>query len=665
MSELKRIWNVRTLFALLTLLVVNMGAFILSYSSDKDITLTGDSLNEYIASYPDFLQSTLDNGDTLSKLPMYQSGFAKDSLDKTISLYKGLSGIIPAYGDNRAVVLLLGYGISDLFLLGGLLVLAAKLPEERKNGLSPLVRSTVNGRTRLYLLRVGILALSSVLLAFLLYGGNFLCALSVGECDMSRCIQSLPEFMRCPYNVTIGEYLLFSVLAKAAVCFVAALMFFVLLGVFKAAPSYVLLGAAAALEISFYSMVPSVSSYKALKFVNLFSLCAFRDFFADCRFIDISGNAVSALICSGVFLLLLAAALITTGAFAYGKMYPVTAAPFAAIADKISGLFEKLSFQRSLFGWEQYKLLIKRGGLFFMGAAFGFTLFSALGYDYNYVINEYETEWYEKYEGEITPEAFDGAQNDLSALEEEEIAIQMEIEEMFASGKYDDKKYSDLAVRLETLQKRKDALEPIIANMESALDYTRKNGTVLSLIKPYTYDLFIMKDSRMRDRASFCVLIGIVGAISGIFAHENKSGVKALTRTAYRGRAALTVTKFGSVLLFCAVISVLLHIIQFIRIGGALGYNDLEVPVQSLVFMRNFAPRVSISGYIALLFAVRIVAACLVGIICALISRRCPDRTIAMGICVMVFAVPTVVSEILMNGEALSAIYILGGDFFR
>lgn len=545
MSEFKRIFNIKALFALLTILALNMGAFVLSYSSDKDITLTGESLNEYIASYPDFLQSTIDSGDTLSKFPMYQSGFGKDSLDKTISLYRGLSGISPAYGDNRGIILLLQYGISDLFLLGGLLVLAAKLPEERRNGLSPLVRSTVNGRARLYFTRIIILALSSVALAFLLYGGNFLCVLSVGECDMSRCVQSLPEFMRCPYNITIGGYLLLSVMGKAAVCFAAALMFFVLIGVLKAAPSYVILGAAAALEISLYFGVPSVSSRNAFKYANLFPLCTFRDFFADCRFLDISGKAVPALLCAALLVLLLLALLIPVGYIIHGKMYPKTAAPFAAIFDKLSMFFEKLSVQRTLFGWEQYKLLIKRGGLFFMGAAFGFTLFTALGTDYNYVINEYETEWYEKYEGEITPETYDGAKNDLYALEEEERSIQKEIDEMFASGKYDDRKYSELAIRLETLRKRKDALLPILDNIESALDYTRKTGTALSLIKPYTYDLFIMRDGRMRDLASFCILIGIVGAISGIFAQENKSGVKVMTRTAYRGRAELTTAKFG------------------------------------------------------------------------------------------------------------------------
>ncbi len=665
MSEFKRILNIRTLFALLTVLIVNMGAFVLSYSSEKDVTLTGGSLDEYIASYPAFLERTLENGDTLSKLPIYQSGFAKDSLDKTISLYKGLYGITPAAGDNRGIVLLLQYGVSDMFLLAGLLVLAAKLPQERKNGLSVLVRSTVRGRTRLYFMRILILALSSLALSFLLYGGNFLCALSVGECDLSRCIQSLPEFMRCPYNISIGEYLLFSIVGKAAVCFAAALIFFVLIGVLKAAPSYVFLGAAVGAEILLYFAVPSVSALNGLKFTNLFSLCVFRDFFADCRFININGTAVPALLCSAIFAAVLAAVFITAGAFVYGKMYPKTAAPLAAVSDRIRRASEKASVQRSLFGWEQYKLLIKRGGMFFMGAAFGFTLFMALSYDYNYVINEYETEWYEKYEGEITPAAFDEAGNDLSALNEEELSIRKEIDDMFASGKYDEHKYSDLSLKLETVQKRKAALEPIIQNMESALVYTRKTGTALSLIKPYTYDLFIMRDGNTKERASFCILIGIIGAISGVFAYENKSGVKAMTRTAYRGRLALNAAKLGSVLLFCVVISVCVHIVQFISIGMAMGYNDMGVPVQSLMFMRDFAPRVSIGGYIALLFAVRAGAACIVGLICAVISRVCRDSTVAMGVCALVFAVPTFVSEILMNGKALNAVRIIGGDFFR
>ncbi len=36
-----------------------------------------------------------------------------------------------------------------------------------------------------------------------------------------------------------------------------------------------------------------------------------------------------------------------------------------------------------------------------------------------------------------------------------------------------------------------------------------------------------------------------------------------------------------------------------------------------------------------------------------------------MGVSVMVFAVPTVVSEDLMNGVAHNAVYIFGANFFR
>ena len=69
-----------------------------------------------------------------------------------------------------------------------------------------------------------------------------------------------------------------------------------------------------------------------------------------------------------------------------------------------------------------------------------------------------------------------------------------------------------------------------------------------------------------------------------------------------------------------------------------LGLNDLDSPIQSLDFMRDYPTYMTISRYIIGKFAARASAACVVGLVCALISRLCSDTSSSMGICVFAAA---------------------------
>ena len=54
MSEFKRLFGIKTAFILLALVIINVGIFMMSFATEKNITLTGDELETYISEYPEF-----------------------------------------------------------------------------------------------------------------------------------------------------------------------------------------------------------------------------------------------------------------------------------------------------------------------------------------------------------------------------------------------------------------------------------------------------------------------------------------------------------------------------------------------------------------------------------------------------------------------------------
>ena len=63
MSEFKRLFGRKTVFMLLALVIINVGLFMMSFATEKDITLTGSELERYISEYPEFLRKTKENGE--------------------------------------------------------------------------------------------------------------------------------------------------------------------------------------------------------------------------------------------------------------------------------------------------------------------------------------------------------------------------------------------------------------------------------------------------------------------------------------------------------------------------------------------------------------------------------------------------------------------------
>ncbi|MGN0552949.1 MAG: hypothetical protein ACI4I1_06170 [Oscillospiraceae bacterium] len=661
MNELKRIYGRKIIMLSAILVLMNFVLFILSCDSERDITAVGDELAEYISSYSQTIESTVKQSQDLSMLNIYSDGFGSKNIIKTAEDFSALSDIRLTYGDNRGVVILSDYHMTDLIFASFMMIISAVLLAERRNGLANLIRSTSGGRTRLYFSRIGVLIISAVLGAVLLYGGNYLGAvLTFGDMGISRTIQSVPEFSMCTYRISVGEYLLYSAGVKILAVSAAALLFFTLISLLGTVGAYLFGGIFAAVQVLFYLLIPSVSSLNVLKYVNIFAAIRADDYFRVYRNLNIFGRPVSILDTGIIFCISILIICFISGIFIHGKMYLKSEHFAERIILAGRKLAEKYAVCRTLFGWEGYKLIVRQYGGIIVICAFLAAYSQAVKYDYFYPQNPYELEWYAKYEGEMTAEKLSDMETQKARLERSIAMFQRMLDKILSEEPVDWNSWGKTKAFLDEAQAKYDTLLPIMENVRSGMEYTERTGNPISLIKPYSYDLLFRRDVKTVRRNSLFILIGIICAVSGVYSFERQNRMDGTLRSAYRGRTALNICKIVWVVLICAVLCVAVHSVQLIRIDMQLGLNDLNAPIQSLDFMRDYPTYMTIRQYIIGKFTARATAACIIGLVCSLISRMCSDMSSSMGICAFATAASCFIPQIVSETDWVSALFWIG-----
>ena len=667
MRELGRVFNRKTFLILAILCAMNLILFLLSIDPEKMITLQGEGLEEYLNRYPVFLKNTVENGSRMGMLSMYQSGFGSESLKKTTELYRALGETRVQAGENRGIVLLIQYQLTDLFLLVFLFLIVMEFQAERKKGLTYLVRSTIGGRSKLYLQRMAILAFSTFVGAICFYGANLVGILfGFGLGDLSRSLQSLPEFMKCPYGITIGAYLFRSLFLKMTGCFGVAVMFYALIGCLNTMMAYLLSAVFVTGELLAGLLIPPISSWNGFRYVNLFTLIRCEEYYKDVIFINAFGHAKEALPVTLTIFGILFLFVLVAGYAIHGRKYVVVSHRGEKLFDLIARLRERFSIQHTLFGWEGYKLLLKQRGLVILAAVFLVHLALSMQYEYYYPVDIYVRMYYIEYHGEITEERVQKADRSMEILQNTEQSLRNRIAEMEKQTPCPFQKIQAMQESIKTIQWKQKSLQPIIDDLHSGLDYEKRTGRTITLVAPFYYDLLLNRDEKTRTRASFLTLVALLGALAGIFAFDRQNHVEQIMHSAYRGRRLTTVLKILLVLFYSALSCGLLHVIQVWRVSKVdAGLPDLKCPVQGIGFMRDFKFFVPIWGYLLMLFLVRMFMACLLGLLISVISRRSGDVVTAMGVSCFAVILLVLLGTILPAAWWLSPLKLLDGVYFR
>lgn len=646
MSEIRRVLLSRRT-ALYLFIAVFLGCVFFMYDcfSEKQITLSGDELTAYIDGYPDFLKSVQDNAENFGTITALSGGFSAENIRKTAEDYNVLAGIKPMYGENKGVVLISDYVMADFLIIGVTLLTAVSFIEEKRKGLTFLVRSTEKGRTILSVQRVAVIFIIAFTASILVHTGLFVAAqLTCGDMNVMRPIQSVPEFALCPFKISILDYLLFSVIIKALSAVTAGLLIFLLPCVLEPAIAVTVFAVFTVSEYLLYGLILPTDRLSPLKFCNIIALLRTDIFFKEYCNLNVFGNAVSFFTCAVVTSLILLVTLAVLCIF-FGSNEKSSLSSGGKLTEKISVILSRKAPSLPLWLWETKKVFINQKGAFILAVVVYIAVSSA--FSYRYLIpsyNKYELSYYNKYAGVIDDEMLDRIIADSDEVQAEYDKVYEEYLTLYEeSGKLFTDEVLAVYDKLVILGNRLEALDRLKLQAESGLAYTAKTGIETHMIKTAVYELLLLDDRVTTNKNALYIMLCIIGAFSGINANENRCNMNYALKSSYRGRKKLAAIKLAIIGITSVAVTAGVFLPQFLQIGAE-GFNDIEATAQSLEFLRFMPFEISIKGYLILMMFVRALSAFAVGIFVMAVSRYCRSYITAMCICSAVLLVPSVLS---------------------
>ena len=644
--------NKKTILFALILLLVNVTFCLFQCNDSKEITLTDEALTEYLADYPEFLAETKDIVSNMQGISLFadKTAFARRNIEKTSRDYGALDGIVLESGENRGIVIYTRFQLTHFLVLGFLVYLVLRFQEEEKKGLQLLVRSTTRGRIPLLLWRVGILLFGAAAVSILLYGSTFIVVqLRYPGADLGRAIQSVPEFLKCTYKFTIGEYILFDIFSKALGAFLVGLLFYALSVLLAPVASLVVFLVVLLLEYIAYLTIVPTSALAGIKYVNLCAMLFGRDSILRYLNLNFFGRPVQLLTLQFWVTGLLILVLPVLSVFACAGNRARTVGGLSSRLDKMLAWFSRHRRPVSGFTWEARKLLGKQKGLVILMLAAYLAYSASLESRYADLRNPYEMMWYEEFAGPITTDSVAAMEQTMEDMETERIKRLEKIvkikERMEKLGPNDpamayvSNELSYQEEKLWEVEMKIAGLTQVMPHAYSGLEYTLETGIELWLLEPYTYQLLLVNDNKTYERNRLYILLAVVAAFSGSMAYEYKAKMEPVLRTSYRGKRTV-VYKTLLVVFWSAITALGIHMIQFVQIGKVFPYHAMEYPVQSIECMRSFPFLVPIGTFLVLLYSWRCLYAVGMGILAMIVSRLVKDRVACIALCTAGILVP-------------------------
>ena len=628
---------------LLTLLMVFVNCVFFSYECDteKQITLTGEELDSYIESYPAYLQSVFDNAENMGTISLLQGkdSFAVKNIDKTVADYSVLSGKVQK-GENRAIVAYSNYLTGDFMMIAIIVLIAIRFSEEKRKGVSGIVKTTVGGRKLLALQRIGIITGSALVIAFLFTFTEILTGgILLGDMELFRSIQSVPEFKICSLPIDIFGYLMLSTMMKAMTVAVIGLFIYLFTYIFSITPASLVAAVIFAVEYILHAFIISTDRFNGFKFANIFTGLKNDVFFKNYCNLNLFGipagfmETCIVLLIALIVIFAVLCLMLTSGNMAfYVRGFGV-----------LSGLREKIAVKLPtlpLFLWEAKKILINQKGIVIVIAAAFLAISSVTQYNYYSYTDYSRTKMYEKYKGAVTEKLVERIDGDIKSYEK---GIENVLAQIEKTDPEDEKRLQELSMQMNNLQSLLSLTEEFYELAADRLEYRNKTGIPVHIIDNKPYRLLLITDTATINKNSLYILIALIICFSGVIAHERERNMYDIQRSQRRGRGLLLLSKLILVLIISVLLSASVNIAHLINFTDTVELTNLTVPCQSLTFLDGIPwLKVNIQDYLIILYSLRMLAAFGVGLLVTAISRFSKSSSMAMGVSAGLILIPTI-----------------------
>ena len=604
---------------------ITAGYFLLSYVKSE----VNDTLG-----YMDYRENIIASADRLSKLPIFSDadGFSRLNMEKTAEVYAGLPEITTVPGPGRGVVMASGYTGSVLFgIVFMIYIIFALVVREKEIGTLNLTRTTLKGHKShgvskllvcltLAFISVTVLELINWVLAGYMYGLG----------DLSRPIQSVPEYMTCVFEISVLEFALITVLFRILFVLMITVMVFFFACAGKTYLSLLLyLAAIFGAEGILYFTVSGNSIFGLFKYMNLFSGADTGFLFGDYINLNILGKPIWYLPVYIGFTVLLLAVFCLLGVTAYDRISSTFGRSFRIGADILP--VKSLS----IFLQECFRYLFCEKAILIVLA---FLVFRAVTFQpVREMFSMPEDIYYKQYmlqlEGMYSEEKTEEIKNERKKYESvtEEFRKSME-------------QASDETIRSLISAKFQDETRKyaVLDRVEAHAEYLKEKGG--AFVYDAGYRILTNDDTGKKDNRILAVMAALMMVVCSVFmyAPDYQTGVDRIVRSTVKGRKKLFLKRevVGTgVLLILFLVTYIPFFVSVLKAYGAAGPG---YPACSLGHLESIPAWISIRGYLMILSAVRFVILWLEMNMVFLISTKVRSISYALIIGVAVFVIPVI-----------------------
>lgn len=542
-------------------------------SSENGMEAKKDLYTRYLyelnsaATYGEYREGILTNAKKMVLFSSFSDGsFARKNVDKTAEHFAQMEPVeiteAPSLGVEKFFSpVTAALELIFLFLAGYLLFI-----QENENGIRSLLYVTRYGKTRLFLAKTGVHILCAAAATLVMYGSNFLILnAQYGLGDLSRSIQSVPEYRSCGNVLSVGGFLL---LGTAVIMYLLASLTVVIgfLCVWgkRTIFSVLLFFGYVAVSVLCYIQIPINSALGWLKYVNPVFCLDVGEVLGKYVNLNLFGSPVSYL---PAVIFIYAAAACVCFLLSWSRYCRIESEEKRRISfcRKKQGQDHAADSHMNLFRYEMFK--VRKGGHVGIVFVFFFVLSVLLSYQDRLIFEDEDEYYYYIYMRELT-----------GKRTEEKSAYLREEQNRFSELKKEQEKWLN-----------EGEVEAVVQIGESLRPYQGFERAVQreEYLKENKYDAFVYEGGYLRlmdprDKGNqMLLLFGMVVltfSLCSIFALDKERGQEMFLRLTRRGKTPRTRRKLLCATVLCFLSYLVVYVPQFyvfFRLYGLDGAGEL------------------------------------------------------------------------------------------
>ncbi len=548
------------------------------------------------------------------------------NLVKTTALYEQLPERNPIPSSSAGIEMATDSDATDflmivLFVFFGITIWL----KEKEQDILSIIRTTKNGRVKLAVTKLLVLATMCAISTSLLYLSSIFAAeLTYGLGDVTRTIVSVRDYKGALWDINVLEFLALNMIAKIIACiWLAFLMSIICNAVSGSLAAFSGMAILSVASFALYTSIPALSTFSVFKYLNPFGIIKTQLLFQKYKGLNLFGYPFDYRKCVAVLLVIgiIAFSTVTIRLFI---RHPLRSSKHSfAFMKTLSRVWIKIrrSFEKhvSIAGHEFYRIFISNAIIVVVLVALALQITSSQPYRVRYdtLADYYERHYLEVLSGSVT-------EDKKTFLETEKVAARQSSDEM-----------------------AKDQIKAI-NSVNSRISYLEeKEGTYIIYEKPF--GLLTAAEGNTSDISLAVFFMALLAfCIPVFFAPERQSGMYKVTSVTIHGRRKLVRTRYiiGSLLTF--VLFLISYLPPFIQIISSyeVDFTLFSYPLGSLIHLDGFGTTMSIGMYLFIIGSLRFIAGILASLFIYKISALIKSHMYTMSVAFAVLLIPTLLAMI-------------------